>query len=91
MSNWEDCCFFNGKLLIFAQISILLFFFLLSVYSLTQSLTKSLTHYLCTENAEARAEAYQFTFQALKYSGCKGRRAVQPIAAYISIYKLNLV
>ena len=33
--------------------------------SLTQSLTKLPTHYLCTENAAAKAVGCQFTFQQL--------------------------
>ena len=52
-------------------------------YSLTQSLTESLNHYLSTENAGKGAVCWQFMFQTLQqlvrmalYLGCNGQRAV---------------
>ena len=52
-------------------------------YSLNQSLTQLLNHYLSTENAGKRAVCCQFMFQTLQqlvrmalYSICKGQRAV---------------
>ena len=45
-------------------------------HSLIQLLNESLTHSLSKENVGTRAEACQFTFKTLQYSGRKGRRAL---------------